>query len=255
MMALARSVLFNIFYLGWTITMGVLFVPVLAFRAHAVRAVARFWLKGFVLGARVLLGLKLEIRGRENLPTGPAIIASKHQSAFETFVFHQLVEDPIYVLKKELVTIPFVGWYMARSGQVSVDRKAGAGAMKAMIRDVRTALNKGGTIIIFPEGTRTLPGDCPPYQPGVAALYTQMGVPVVPVALNSGLFWSRNSFMKRSGTVVLEILPPIPPGLDRKVFMTQLRERIETASAALAGLPAPSLTLAAPADPAPSLGA
>ena len=139
------------------------------------------------------------------------------------------------MLKKELLSIPLFGWFLKRAGMIAVDRKGGASALRSMARQATETLESGRSILIFPEGTRVAPGQTRPYQPGVAALYTQQKVPVVPVALNSGLFWGRRAFFKKPGTIVVQILPPIPPGLDRKAFMRDLESRIEPASAALAG--------------------
>jgi 1-acyl-sn-glycerol-3-phosphate acyltransferase len=138
------------------------------------------------------------------------------------------------VLKRELLHIPMFGWYMRKVGMIAVDRSRGASALKQMVREAQATFAAGRSIAIFPEGTRTAPGEHKPYQPGVAALYTQLGVPVVPIALNSGLFWGRKAFLKKPGTITLQILPAIPPGLDRKTFMKRLESSIEDASKALA---------------------
>lgn len=234
-MPLVRSTLFNLFYVLWTAAVSIGGLPILLFgRQPQIQGVARLWLRGFLGAARWVLGITWEVEGREHLPDGQAIIAAKHQSAFETFLFHHLVTDPAYVLKKELLSLPLVGQYMKASGQIAVDRSAGAQALKFMVRDARAALDRGATLVIFPEGTRVPLGETRPYQPGVAALYTQMGVPVVPIALNSGLVWPRNSYLKRPGRVVLRVLPPIPPGLTRRAFLATLQQQIEEASRALA---------------------
>jgi 1-acyl-sn-glycerol-3-phosphate acyltransferase len=238
-MATLRAALFTLFQFCWTGTLGLPFLPILALDRKHSQTLARVWLRGMLWGARVVLGLRADVRGLENLPKGGCVIAAKHQSAFETFLFHTVVEDAVYVLKHELGRIPVVGWYLRSSGQVFVDRSAGAAALKSMVKEVRVALDRGSQVIIFPEGTRVAPDDQLPYHPGVSALYTQLQAPVVPVALNSGLFWPRNGFVKRPGTVVVEFLPPMPPGLNRKAFMMELQTRVETASRALAGLPAP----------------
>jgi 1-acyl-sn-glycerol-3-phosphate acyltransferase len=239
-MPLIRATLFATFQVAWTLALGLPSLPLLALDRSRTQALARFWLRGMLGAARVLLGLKVEVRGLENLPPGPCVLAAKHQSALETFLFHTLLDDAVYVLKKELAAIPMVGWYLRSSGQVFVDRSAGASALKAMVKGVGIALRRGSQVVIFPEGTRVAPDAKLPYHPGVAALYTQLGATVVPVALNSGLFWPRNGFIKKPGTTVVEILPPMPAGLDRKRFMTELESRVEGASRALAGLPAPA---------------
>ncbi|CCG08112.1 lysophospholipid acyltransferase family protein [Pararhodospirillum photometricum] len=231
-MRLVRSLVFNIFYVLWTVVVGLVGLPVLVYSNKTghrllVQRVARVWVRGFLGAARWLLNLTFEVSGLENIPEGPVIFASKHQSAFETFLFHHLFDDPAYVLKKELVDIPLLGWYFQGTGMISVDREAGASALKSMVRDARAALDRGSKLVIFPEGTRVPVDSDRPYQPGIIALYTQTGAPVVPIALNSGVFWPRNSFMKRPGVISIEFLPPIAPGGQRKAFLDDLRGRIE----------------------------
>jgi 1-acyl-sn-glycerol-3-phosphate acyltransferase len=194
-------------------------------RAADAVAAARFLVHGLGLGT-----VRYEVRGIENLPPGPFIIASKHQSAWDTLIYNKLFPDCAYVLKRELFWFPFFGWFLWRVGMVGIDRSGGAKTLKLLVRGVRDRLAEGRTIIIFPQGTRTAPGAERKYLPGVSAIYAQSGVPVVPVALNSGMFWPRRRFIKRSGTIVLEILPPIAPGLDRRSFDRTLRERIEPAT-------------------------
>ena len=159
--------------------------------------------------------------------------ACKHQSAWDTMIFALLLRHPSFVMKKSLKRIPLFGWFLARSGMVAIDRSAGASALKGMLRDAREMIAKGRAVIIFPEGTRTAPGKSLPYHPGVFALYRDLGLPTVPIALNSGLYWRRDAFLKRPGKIVMEILPPIPPGLPRKAFMAQLEAGIEERSKAL----------------------
>jgi 1-acyl-sn-glycerol-3-phosphate acyltransferase len=185
----------------------------------------------------VTVGIRHRVVGRENLPAGPAIIACKHQSSWETMAFTGLFDDIAIVLKRELLFIPVVGWAMARAGNIAVARGNGASALRGLVKQAKAAIAEGQSIVIFPEGTRVAPGEQKPYQIGTAALYRQLGVPVVPMALNSGLFWGRRKFVKRPGMITLEILPPIPPGLSREAFMEALRERIEGATARLAENP------------------
>jgi len=141
--------------------------------------------------------------------------------------------DPAIVLKRELMMIPFYGWYLWKAGMIAIDRAAGASALKRMVASSEQVAGEGRAIVIFPEGTRTAPGVQHPYQPGVAALYRQLGLPLVPVAVNSGVFWGRRRFAKRPGRITIEILPPIPPGGDRRAVMAELESRIETATARL----------------------
>ena len=229
-MTTVRSILFNVAFYVWALIMNVLFVPgLLGSRMITVWGQAR-WAAGNVWLMRWLAGITLEVRGRENMPDGACIVASKHQSAFDTFIVHLLFHDPAVVLKKELLSIPIYGWYTRKTQMIAVDRGGGAKALKDMIAAAQRAADQGRPIFIFPEGTRTAPGAEVPYQPGVAALYKRLDLPVIPMALNSGLVWPRRSFLRKPGTIVIEFLEPIAAGLDRKVFMDVLRDRIETAT-------------------------
>jgi 1-acyl-sn-glycerol-3-phosphate acyltransferase len=189
---------------------------------------AGIWLVGAIAGTRV------EVRGRDNLPAGAAIVAAKHQSTFETFALVPQFPNPTLVVKRELRWIPIFGQYMVKAGMILVDRSAGLSALRHLAASARAEIAKGRDIIIFPEGTRRPPGAPPDYHPGVAHLYRALGVPVVPVALNSGLFWPRRTFLHYPGTIVIEFLPAIPPGLDARRFMERLQADIEAASDRLA---------------------
>lgn len=228
-MTFLRSLLFNLAFFAWTALIMLLLLPTLAWQRGALFT-SRAWGRGVVDVLCPLIGLRYRILGKEHIPQGAAIIACKHQSTWETLVFFNLLRRPHYVIKVELTRIPLFGQFTQRAGSIVVDRDAGLAAIKGLVRDAKAAIAKGGQVIIFPQGTRIAPGTKEPYQPGIAGLYTQLGVPVVPVALNSGVFWGRRQFEKRQGTVTLEFLPPIPPGLGRARFMAELESRIETAS-------------------------
>ena len=227
-----RSVLFNIAFYGWTTIVCTLVMPfvILLAKPLGVFIVGRFWAGIAMALARGICGIEHRVVGLENLPDGPCIVAVKHQSAWDTLVFSQLLYNPSYVLKKELTRIPFFGWALLRVGMVPVDRSGGARALKDMLAAARSRVAEGRQILIYPEGTRTAPGERRPYHPGVAALYRDLGVPVVPVALNSGLYWGRRAFTKTPGRITVEFLPAIAPGLPRKAFMSCLQERIESAT-------------------------
>jgi 1-acyl-sn-glycerol-3-phosphate acyltransferase len=229
-----RSILFNLLYAIWTAGMHILCLPLLFASRRAVQTAGGIWIDGTLWLLKHVVGIDYRIVGAEHLPATPAVYAAKHQSAWETLFLSRYLNFPAFVLKQELLSIPLFGWFLKRAGMIAVDRKAGASALRSMARQATEILESGRSILIFPEGTRVNPGESKPYQPGVAALYTQQKVPVVPVALNSGLFWGRRSFVKRPGTIVVEFLPPIPPGLDRKTMMRELETRIETAAKALA---------------------
>jgi 1-acyl-sn-glycerol-3-phosphate acyltransferase len=232
-----RSLAFNVgWYLGTTV-LAIVGMPLLLAPRRWVVGWARLWIVFVLWWLRVTVGLTHRVVGRENLPPGPAILASKHQSSWETLSFTLLFDDIAIVLKRELLFIPVVGWAMARAGNVAVTRGDGAAALRGLVKQAKAAVAEGRSIVIFPEGTRVTPGDSRPYQVGTAALYRQLGVPVVPIALNSGLFWGRRKWIKRPGVLTLEILPPIQPGLPRDAFMKTLQESIEGATARLVERP------------------
>jgi 1-acyl-sn-glycerol-3-phosphate acyltransferase len=179
---------------------------------------------------KYIVGMKLEVRGREKLPKGACLIASKHQSAWETFALIPIFRDPALLMKRELFWIPFHGWFSRKFDMIPVDRDKGPAALRRMLKEAKTRIADGREIIIFPEGTRKAPGAPPDYKTGIVLLYDALQVPCVPVALNSGLFWPRRSLIRRPGTVIVEILDPIPPGLPKAEFMRRLQTAIETAS-------------------------
>ena len=225
-----RSFAFNGgWYLGTTV-LAIVGMPLLLAPRRWVVAWARLWIVFVMWWLRVTVGLTHRVVGAENLPKGPVIIACKHQSSWETLAFTLLFDDIAIVLKRELLFIPVVGWAMARAGNIAVARGDGTSALRGLVKQAKAAIAEGRSIVIFPEGTRVAPGDQRPYQIGTAALYRQLGVPVVPMALNSGLFWGRRSFVRYPGTVRIEVLDPIPPGLSRETFLARLEHDIETAT-------------------------
>lgn len=228
-----RSLAFNVGWYVGTAVIAVAGMPILLLPRRAVVAWAQAWIGFCLWWLRLTVGLDHRLRGLENLPGGPVILASKHQSSWETLAYTLLFPHAATVMKRELVYIPIVGWAMARAGNIAVERGDGARALRGLVRDARAAIAEGRSILIFPEGTRVAVGAERPYQVGTAALYRQLGIPVVPVALNSGLFWGRRRFVKRPGRITVEVLPAIPPGLDREAFMATLRERIEGATGRL----------------------
>ena len=185
------------------------------------------WLLWAICGARV------EFRGLEHLPQGACIIAPKHQSFLETFAIIAAVPEFTYILKKELIAIPAFGWWLKATSQIVLDRAKRGSAIAAMQRGVKQRLAEGRKIIIFPEGTRKPIGAPPAYKIGVAILCETAGVPCVPVALNAGLFWPRRSFLRPPGTIVIQFLAPIPPGLGKRDFLKTLEATIEPATGAL----------------------
>jgi 1-acyl-sn-glycerol-3-phosphate acyltransferase len=230
---MARSLLFNVLFYVTTTLYVVLGSPLLfAPRSWAMAALAnhaRFelWL------LKTIVGTKLEVRGRDKLPKGACLVASKHQSAWETFALIPLFRDPALLMKRELFWIPFHGWFSRKFQMIPVDRDKGPAALRRMVREAKKRVANGREIIIFPEGTRRAPGAPPDYKTGVALLYESLGVPCLPVALNSGVFWPRRSLIRRPGAIVVEFLDPIPPGLPKAEFLRRLAEAIESASARL----------------------
>jgi len=228
-----RSLAFNAGWYAGTAIIALAGSPILLMPRRAVVAWSHFWIR-FVLGwLKLTCSLTHRVTGLENLPAGAVIIASKHQSSWETLAYGVVFDDAAIVLKRELLFIPIVGWAMARAGNIAIERGDGASALRGLVRQAKECLAQGRSILIFPEGTRVAPGDSKPYQVGIVALYRQLGVPVVPVALNSGRFWGRRKWIKRPGVIQVQILPPIPPGLRREAFMTTLKERIEGATTRL----------------------
>ena len=228
-----RALAFNVVFFAWTAVIGTLGLPVLCAPRAATMRFSRFWARSVLTFLRVIVGLDHQVCGLDRIPRGGCIIAMKHQSTWDTLILPVVLADPAIVLKRELVFLPLYGWYAARAGSIAIDRKAGAAALRKMVARAQAIAAQGRPIVIFPEGTRVAPRAHLPYQPGVAALYQMLGLPLVPAALNSGLFWGRRSFLKRRGRITLEFLEPIPAGWRRQPLMAELERRIETATAAL----------------------
>ena len=228
-----RSLLFGIAFALTTVLMSLLGLPILVLPYRLLRSYKQLWLRMVLWQIHVFIGIDFEERGREKIPAGPVIFAVKHQSAWDTLGPSYVHPDMVFVLKRELTWVPAWGWYLIRMGMIPIDRAKGIAALKRLVVRARKAVAGNRSILIFPQGTRTAPGAERPYLPGVAALYAGLAVPVVPVALNSGLFWPRRKLFKWPGTITLEYLDAIGPGLDRKTFMRTLAERIEPATARL----------------------
>jgi len=225
-----RSAIFLIWFLTISIVIHILALPTLALPWRFAQGAARVWGNLVLWGLRVFCNLTYEVRGNHAAATRPVLVAAKHFSMWETITLVSLLPRPVFVMKRSLMRLPLYGWYSRRAGMIAVDREGGAAELRRMVAGAQRALAQGRPIVIFPEGTRKAPGDPPDYKPGVAGLYGQLGVPCVPVALNSGLYWTAGGLLKRPGTIVVEFLEPIPPGLRPRDFMALLEERIETAS-------------------------
>ncbi len=236
MVIVVRSIVFNVvFYLVLFVYL-IAAMPTLLMPRGVLLAMVRNWSRVSLWLLKVICNIGCEFRGLENIPKGAALIASKHQSMWETFALITVLDDPAYILKRELLWIPFFGWCAAKAEMIPVDRGRRSQALAAMTERARKETARGREIIIFPEGTRRAPGAEPKYKFGVAFLYTELGVPCVPVALNSGLFWPRRSFKRYPGVVRVEFLPPIGPGLDRQTFYDRLQEAIENKTAELVAM-------------------
>ena len=233
MAIVVRSLLFNLaFYLNLGVLLLAAFIT-LAMPYRAALGVAKIWGRISVWLLRVICGTKVEFRGTQHLSKGALIVAAKHQSTWETFALLRLLDDFTFIVKRELMWVPIFGWCMWRAGMIPVDRGAGSQALTDMTVRADKEIRSGRQLIIFPEGTRRAAGAEPRYKFGVAHLYAEIGVPCVPVALNSGLFWPRRAFMRYPGTIVVECLEPIPPGLDKDAFFARLQHDLETATARL----------------------
>jgi 1-acyl-sn-glycerol-3-phosphate acyltransferase len=228
-----RSIIFNVlFYLNLVILI-IAALPTVLMPRSGILAVARLWARANSWLLRALCGITAEFRGVEKIPPGPLIVACKHQSLWETFALLPLFSDPTYVMKRELMWIPFFGWYTWKAGMIAVDRSKGSQALSDLNARVRRELAHNRQVIIFPEGTRRRPGAEPRYKYGVAHLYAEAGIPCLPIALNSGLFWPRRTWRRYPGTIRVEILDPIPAGLDKIHFFDRLQTQIETTTAEL----------------------
>jgi 1-acyl-sn-glycerol-3-phosphate acyltransferase len=230
---LARSLLFNaLFYVNIIMRM-IVALPAVALPYVFLHGVLRHYAASSLWLLRVICRIDVEWRGREKLPRGAYLVACKHQSLWETFALFDILPDPAYVLKRELMLIPLFGWLARRARMIPIDRGSRAGALARMATAARQESARGRQIVIFPEGTRRPPGAEPHYLPGVALLYADLGLPCVPIALNSGLFWPRRSFRRYPGTVLVEILDPIPAGLDKRAFLARLQNVLEEATGRL----------------------
>jgi 1-acyl-sn-glycerol-3-phosphate acyltransferase len=228
-----RSCIFNTFFMTFTAFSSVIAMLLLPFHPRFIRRFIRLWARSIIWLMRIICGIRVKVIGLEHIAPGAAIIASKHQSAFDTFVWPALLAHPSYVLKRELLDLPFWGRAARHTGAVAVDRDGGGAALRGMVRDAKRVLDEGRPLVIFPEGTRSGPGERVPYQPGVAALVINSGAPCYPVATDSGRCWGRRAFRKTPGVISIVVLPALPPGLARKPLMEALEGQIEAETARL----------------------
>lgn len=230
-MLILRSLLFNLAFYGWTFIccFGLLWMLLLPRRGMI--EVVKWYMRTLFWLERTIIGLDYEVKGLEHLPReGCYLVGAKHQSMWETMKIHLILGDPAIILKRELLFLPIWGWYAAKARMIAVHRGKRGSAIASMVAGARQVCAEGRPIVIFPQGTRTAPGAWRPYKIGIGILYEELGVPIVPMALNSGMFWGRRTFIRRPGTITVEILPPIPPGLTKEAALARLEEVLEPAT-------------------------
>jgi 1-acyl-sn-glycerol-3-phosphate acyltransferase len=232
-MTALRSLLFVAWLYLSILVFAVGLSPALVLPHRYAMGVIRLWSRSVRFGLRWIVGIHVEVRGLEHRPTGPALIAGKHQGMLDVIAPFSVLDDPCFIMKKELLPLPFFGWFAWKTRMIAVDRSAHSKALKDMVRQARVRFAEGRQILIFPEGTRMPVGAEPDYKPGIAALYRDLDAPCVPMATNSGVHWPAHGFRRYPGTVVFEFLPAIPAGLKRAEFMAELEARLEAASTAL----------------------
>ncbi len=234
-MTALRSTLYVLLFSLWTVLVAVTCTPMLLGPRRWVLGMFHVWGHG-VVALLAVAGVRVEVRGREFIPKGAALVAPKHQCMLDVFAQFTWLPATAFVMKKELAWIPWFGWYGAKAGAIVIDREGSSKTMRQVIREGTERFAWGAQVVIFPEGHRQPIGAAPDYKPGIAALYRELDVPVHPVATNAGEHWSAKGLKLKPGLIVYQYLEPIPPGLKRAEFMRLLQDRTETASAALLGL-------------------
>lgn len=231
-MVVLRSILFNIVFYANLILQMVVMTPFyfLAPRRTAFNVVVKTWSRSNNWLLAKICGTHFTVEGLENIPPGGYILAPKHQSFWDVFALLPLLDHPVYILKRELQWIPLFGWYVMKQHMIPVNRGARGKSVYEVIARASEAMREGRQLIIYPEGTRRPPGAEPAYKYGIARIYRDLGVPVVPVVMHPGLFWPRRKFLRFPGHFKVQVLPPIPAGLDADVFFERLTTTMEAAS-------------------------
>ncbi|RCL01530.1 MAG: 1-acyl-sn-glycerol-3-phosphate acyltransferase [Candidatus Tokpelaia sp. JSC085] len=233
-MLIIRSLLFKVSFLTITIIQMVLVAPIYFFLPHKlVWIIPRIWVRTVLWLEKYIAGTTYDIEGVEHLPKGACIIAAKHQSIWETLTLVLHINDPTFVLKRELMWLPGLGWFLAKVGMIPINRGTPLKALKRILKGARKMAMANRQIVIFPEGTRQPPGARPDYKSGIFPIYSELNLPVIPVALNSGLYWPKQYFHCYPGVIRCRILPAIKPGLEKREFMSRLEGMIEDACDAL----------------------
>jgi 1-acyl-sn-glycerol-3-phosphate acyltransferase len=223
-MILLRSAVFNALFFGGSLVLTLVATVVRVVAPERVLDVAMLWGRYLVAAARIVCGIRLDVRGLEHIPPGAALIASRHQSAFDTFVWLTLLPRCCYVFKQELRRIPLFGPLISAAGMIKVNREGGSAAIRSLLAEADRAVREGRQIVIFPEGTRSEPGSPVVLQSGIAAMASRTGLPVIPVSTDSGWCWGRRAFRKRPGTIRIVIGQPIPAQTERRALMRALEE-------------------------------
>jgi 1-acyl-sn-glycerol-3-phosphate acyltransferase len=228
-----RSLAFNLLFYLLLLAYCVVALPTLVMPRWGILRLAQHWARTSLWLLRIVCRTDVAWHGLDKIPPGAVLVGAKHQSTWETFALLTVLTEPTFILKQELLWIPFWGWLARHAGMIPVDRGGGKAALVAMTARAREALREGRQIVVFPEGTRRPAGAEPKYKFGIAHLYAEGAAPCVPVALNSGLFWPRRKFLRYPGTVTVEVLDPIAPGLPMEAFFARLQHDIEAATARL----------------------
>lgn len=228
-----RSFVFKMVFYFWTAFICVFCSPAMLLERRHLVACQTVWSHGVIWLLRFIMNIRVETRGLENLPVGGRLIAMKHQSMLDTFVMHALIGDPAFVMKEELLKIPLYGAFCKKAGMIPIDRDGGSQTMRLLMRRSKAAIEEGRSVIIFPEGSRSVPGEKHPYQPGVYGIYKYTKAPVVPVGVNSGVAWPKHGPLQTNGTIIFDFCPALAPGLDKDIFLNKLETHIEESSMAL----------------------
>ncbi len=229
-MTFLRSLLYALWFYGSIAVIGITWLPAAAFSRRAAVAAIRLWASAQRTALLMFCGIHTEFRGLERLPKGGCIIAMKHQSTYDTIAPFLFLDDPAFILKKELLRLPLFGLYAIRARMIPIDRDGGVKTLRMMMGRAAEEAKSGRPLVIFPEGTRAEVDADTDLKSGVFAMYNQFGTPCVPVALNTGLVWKGSGFTRRPGKAVFEIQPAIEPGLPREDFMRRLYDELEPAS-------------------------
>ena len=222
-----RSIIFYILLGVWTIILGIIFIPFLFSNKKNIRTPAKIWILGIFKLLKFTCKITYEIRGKSNIPNYPCLIASKHQSAFETFALYYFIDNSIFIHKKQLFNIPIFGQYLKKANMISIERSQKVSAIRQMIKETSKKISQGFSIIIFPEGTRKKPNEKADYKTGIAGIYAETNVEILPVAVNSGYCWPKHTFIKSPGKITIKILDSIPTNLDKKEVMLKIESKIE----------------------------